>query len=556
MSGGGMDEGGVIGPDGPWQAIKIYGSPTRVSGEFSINKTHLWPSGSYITNILLASAGGNYAALNATFPYEPLRNSCSPDSETLSAEDSWIGPYDPNFNMSCGVYARDKFYLSSIESLQGSNAINVSLRALQTWKIPFPNGRDYPAQAGILGLGSSFDDSPSILEQAKETGTISSLFCGLHIGSPLLKQRGSMILGGYEQNRVLGDVGMFDVDVESESGGVQAFLLDVVLDVEIGASPFNQSNEISLWHGIDDGAESAGFSEWMGGRTGSRLIGVSASLPYMYLPQGICETAAQYLPLVWDTGLELYIWNATDQSSHIISSPAFMGFVLADKQAKNITIKVPFQLLNLTLQPPIVDAPTQYFPCKPDSSYVLGRAFLQAAFFGFEFENNLSYIAQAPGPNMEQSIIKSYQPNDTTILPNTIGTFASSWASTWRVIEKNTTALANDTAASQSSPGRSVSKGATAGAVIGSALAALAAAVITWRTRRMIRQKASEKTDNADAASLPSIQPASTDRYPMELDHCAEPSEAYGNAPPHEMPSQNRIHEAPDQADRQQFLLE
>ena len=26
MSGGGMDEGGWIGPDGPWQAIKIYGS--------------------------------------------------------------------------------------------------------------------------------------------------------------------------------------------------------------------------------------------------------------------------------------------------------------------------------------------------------------------------------------------------------------------------------------------------------------------------------------------------------------------------------------------------
>ena len=103
----------------------------------------------------------------------------------------------------------------------------------------------------------------------------------------------------------------------------------------------------------------------------------------------------------------LYTWNLGDQFPRIVDSPAFMAIVLADNEAKNITIKIPFQLLNLTLSPPIVGISIQYSPCMPSaaySPYMLSRAFLQAAFLRFEYEHNLSFIAQASGPNMEQSV--------------------------------------------------------------------------------------------------------------------------------------------------------
>ena len=321
-----------------------------------------------------------------------------------------------------------------------SNALppNASIVDFDPWKIYFPNGRNYTPSVGILGLGRGHAVlvTQSLLGQMKANGAIQSMFGGFHMGSAAHNQEGSMILGGYEQNRVLGEVGTFNLLLTRcpqgaqgtlKLGGPQAYMLDVVLSVETGVSPFNQSGNISLWHGIDDG-ETASESVAEGGRAGSRLVTTNPSVPYMYMPSGLCETAAQYLPVAWSAGLDLFIWDINDQYHRIVGSPAFMAIVFADKNAKNITIKVPFQLLNLTLTQPIVDQPTAYFPCKPNpySNLELGRAFLQAAFLGFEYENNLSYIAQAPGPDMEQSIIKTFKPTDKAITPTTLGTLASS----------------------------------------------------------------------------------------------------------------------------------
>lgn len=305
----------------------------------------------------------------------------------------------------------------------------------------------------------------------------------------------------------------------------------------------------------------------------------------MYMPLGICENAAQYLPLAWNVGLGLYTWNLNDNFSRIVGSPAFMAIVLADTQARNITIKVPFQLLNLTLLPPIVDTPTQYFPCRPsiplDSAYVLGRAFLQAAFLGFDYEDNVTYIAQAPGPRMEQSIWKTYQPNDT-VISTSLATFASSWSSSWKVLEddnttsinnttniNNTTSTNNTTSAnntmtlpqptSSSKDHRQIPGGAIAGAVVGSvlgAMAIIAAVAFLWR-KKSTRQKATSRNYNGTTAQRFGDHPISTAEHPSELAHWPKPSEvygngpseAYGNAPPHEMEVPHRIQEVANQTD-------
>ena len=64
---------------------------------------------------------------------------------------------------------------------------------------------------------------------------------------------------------------------------------------------------------------------------------------------------------------------------------------------------MPFALLNLTLEAPLVTEATPYFPCYlSDNIYSFGRAFLQAAFVAEDLSTGNGYgtwfFAQAPGP--------------------------------------------------------------------------------------------------------------------------------------------------------------
>jgi hypothetical protein len=110
-------------------------------------------------------------------------------------------------------------------------------------------------------------------------------------------------------------------------------------------------------------------------------------VPYMYLPENTCSAIAS-LPLVtFDQKMGYYIWNTTDPAfKAIMSSPSALKFSFSTDSGIE-DISVPFALLNLTLDYPLVSTPTQYFPCIPytpsdDSLYHLGRAFLQAVFLG------------------------------------------------------------------------------------------------------------------------------------------------------------------------------
>jgi hypothetical protein len=102
-----------------------------------------------------------------------------------------------------------------------------------------------------------------------------------------------------------------------------------------------------------------------------------------------------------------YLWNTSDPKfEKVVTSAAYLGFSFPRDQDSHeaVVIKVPFALLNLTLDTPITSAPVQYFPCTPynTSTPILGRAFLQAAFIGRNWKMRTSWIAQAPGPGVRQ----------------------------------------------------------------------------------------------------------------------------------------------------------
>ena len=164
--------------------------------------------------------------------------------------------------------------------------------------IHLPSGQTYQQGVGSLALGRNpsqwtMVDDGGIVEGHVLTGvlaangTIPSQSWGLHIGSVPHALEGSLILGGYDQNRLTGDVGMFDIATGPGAklgNPLVAPLADISLSTEVGSSPFPLRETNGL----------------LGTSTGkSILININPALPYMYLPREACDAIAANLSVTF-----------------------------------------------------------------------------------------------------------------------------------------------------------------------------------------------------------------------------------------------------------------
>lgn len=202
-------------------------------------------------------------------------------------------------------------------------------------------------------------------------------------------------------------------------------LLDVQIGVENGSSPFSESSYTGLLK------LNASFK-----RVQPAVI--YPIVPYLFMSSETCAAIAENLPVALEPQLGLYIWNTTDpRYERIVKSPAYLAFVFQNTSG-NLTIKVPFQPLNLTLEAPIVIPTQQYFPCRPfraldnSGNYFLGKVLLQVAFIGMNWQEEKFFLSQAPGPGVGASDIKSIGPNEITISADPIENFAVTWARNWK----------------------------------------------------------------------------------------------------------------------------
>ena len=348
-----------------------------------------------------------------------------------------------------------------------------------------PDGSTYPLTVGSLALGApgtvnqtfGFGDNtpafnatllPGYLStEAPSNKILSSNSYGLHIGSVNPPVAPSLYFGGFDQNRVLGTVST-QQGVPDSAGSID--LLDIELSVNSGASPWSFN---SL-----DGLLASGNSSMK-----SQLpVGINSLAPYLHLPKSTCDAIASNLPVTYQSKYGLYFWNTDDpQYQKIVSSPSCLGFTFRESESsKNFTINVPFSLLNLTLTAPLTDSPTSYFPCKAETQthYQLGRAFLQAAFVGVNWDGfNGSaawWLAQAPGPTTPTQLQIQAIGNTDTSIPASQVDWASTWADTWTPLsdaaaQTSTTSSASSTGsnASNSAVNNAVSSGLSTGAKAG-----------------------------------------------------------------------------------------
>ena len=469
------------GPDGPWQAVTV-----NVGG----SQVDLLPGGIWETVVISKdtcdvknqACSSTYAA--GLYDEPNSRSVISNFTTTTEA----LGRWGSGAAMNVRGSGNNLFDTLTLEtSLQGyTNITNCTIFATSNYSFSLPNGASYPMTVGSLSLGAwgaqqDWDQwtyygwtIPGYLQNIK---AIPSNSFGMHIGSVLLGIEGSLMFGGYDQGRVLGDVGSYDLGI---NGSMATELVDIGLGVAAGVSPFAVDAPSGLLK--------------LNSSEGSVKIDtiINPLVPYLFLPVETCTAITQHLPVTLASDIGLYIWNTEDPAyQDILVSPTYLSFMFQSAGSNNtlLTIKVPLALLNLTLDAPIVPTPIPYFPCRPydpadpvQDPYLLGRAFLQAAFIGANWDLHKFFLAQAPGPGVGSSQTQQISPDAITINSNPIGDFDSTWARSW------TPKFAANTSHIDESGKSGLSAGGKAGIAVGVIAGAAIIAVllfigIRWRRR-------------------------------------------------------------------------
>ncbi|CAG8112067.1 unnamed protein product [Penicillium salamii] len=467
----------TYGPDGPWHAVSV---------QLGSNKqpVDLYPGSRWVSQILTTSVCSNastvcYAKRGGLYNISDSDTGFPLSTPTNTSELPWQSDLaSTGVNVWGGPGHIKQGALADTLRLPGGPAVpNVSMMAIydayQTY-----NGKNYPVTLGTLALGGTkrthvvANTALNMLaawEYWNDTSSrqIPSYSWGMHIGAVEPEIPGSLVLGGYDQSRVLNQVSSQQVDPKKNLGNLKIYLEDIGIGVATGDSPFGFQSKSGLFKWGDSTASAS---------TRGRSVEIIPLLPYIYLPKTTCDAMAANLPVTFDEDLNLYLWNTEDKDyQNITSSPAYISFTfeMNSSNSQNLTVKVPFPLLKLTLQEPLVDRNMSYFPCYPSDSYILGRAFLQAAFVGVNWQDGTGagkwFLAQAPGPAIGTGNQLSIAVDADSIEPSK-NSWEASWDGYWVPLGDLTTG--NSTTGNSKSDS-TISTGAKAGIGIGCAVGGL-----------------------------------------------------------------------------------
>lgn len=488
------------GPDGPWQAITVWlgSQPTPID---------LYPGGIYgsvILSLQACEASSSPCGLGGVF--DPS-GSTTFDDHSIRFE-AFEANHDISWDSGTLKYRGDaKYVMDQLADARDPEWIVQNFSTILATKISmiYPDGSKYPLQVGQLALGAPSINqtfprenvrtvNASLLTGSlKEQNKISRSSYGLHVGSASLGPRLSLWIGGYDASRIVGPVSTQPV---YQNVLPVIDLLDIGIGVDHGQSPFSFP---SRDHILTD--ESSSVPSWIS-------VVLNPSAPYLALPNSTCAAIANSLPVTYQTKYGLYFWNVDDvQYQRIVTSPSYLSFTFrASGPITRLVIKVPFKLLNLTLEAPLIDKPTFYFPCQPpqaSSTYSLGRAFLQAAFLGVDWDGEPPrwHLAQAPGPNTASSPYQMEFGDNNNVTASSIVSWNVTWEGYWvPLADENSTSSTTPSADAPSPSGHSSSKpakgGLSTGAKVAIGITCLAIVVLVLLGRGFYRRRFPESLES------------------------------------------------------------
>jgi hypothetical protein len=204
------------------------------------------------------------------------------------------------------------------------------------------------------------------------------------------------VLGGY-------DASLFKEGKSiSMPGGGNSSLVVGVRSILVNPDPKVDSNQYS--------ATSSGDSF---------MATIDSTLPYLWLPDSVCDSMAALFRLTYDNTTKLYTVNQTAHDQNKVMN-ATITFQLVNSVSSNdvVSIALPYSAFDLQATWPIYSNPVNYFPIRksPNGNFVLGRAFLQEAYLIVDYERNNFTVAQAAfsDPMPSPTIVPILAPKDST----------------------------------------------------------------------------------------------------------------------------------------------
>ncbi|KAF2734459.1 acid protease [Polyplosphaeria fusca] len=210
---------------------------------------------------------------------------------------------------------------------------------------------------------------------------------------------GSLVFGGYDQARFTSpqiSVGFPAVGNNSLVVGVQSITYKEQRD----------SNEQAL---IPDAQT---FS-----------AAIDSSLPYLWLPDGVCDEFATRFQLDYDETRNMYTLSDSAHTQNVGNNATIVVGLGAKTNSKDtVSIALPYAAFDLQASEPIFNNATRYFPLKKSTTgdFILGRAFLQEAYIYVDYERENFTIARAaysdpmPDPHLVTIYSTSYVPPPAT----------------------------------------------------------------------------------------------------------------------------------------------
>ena len=273
-----------------------------------------------------------------------------------------------------------------------------------------------------------------------------------HIGNNNNGVTGSLVLGGYDKSRL------------SEQG------------VSI-SMPGRQNNTLAvgvnsiLWR-PDQDAEANTVSFTNRGFPAT----IDSTLPYLILPDDVCDLFVDKFGLTLDEEVQLYTVNDSSRQQNLRLNPTVSFKISASADTDSTAfadIVLPYSALDQEGGYPLFFNTTRYLPIKRSQNgrFVLGRTFLQEAYIVVDYERQNFTVAPAtfsdpmPNPSLVTIFDRSY-----TGLPET----------------------------PESGSGSGLSAGAIAGIVVGIVGAFIIVAIgayLLWRKKRRAAKEPEENTE-------------------------------------------------------------
>lgn len=222
---------------------------------------------------------------------------------------------------------------------------------------------------------------------------------------------GSLTLGGYDLSR-------FDnttrIDVEFPTPQNTSLVVGVQNIIYHPDRDFD-TNDYSLTPSAQDAFYAA----------------IDSTLPYLELPESICDTFAKKFHLTFEKDMNLYTVNSSAHA-HNKQQNATVTFKIG-KDTEDIntatTIQLPYDAFDLEGVAPLFLNSTQYFPLRRSTAgqNILGRAFLQETYVIVDYERSMFAVAPATWSNpMPSADIQSIYWKGYVLPANTTGTTESS----------------------------------------------------------------------------------------------------------------------------------